>query len=110
MTAFLWFILGLWVGVSAGVILFACLQVSRDGERRKHTAPQDAAGDERLSPSQRAFIALEIQKLKTFAANARERALRLPTSAQRATHRGVLSCPAPVAQRLRWSTRSHPVA
>jgi hypothetical protein len=42
MTALLWFLLGLWVGVSAGVILFACLQVSRDGERPKHTAPQDA--------------------------------------------------------------------
>ena len=33
MTAFLWFLLGLWVGCSAGFLLFACLQVSRDGER-----------------------------------------------------------------------------
>lgn len=33
MTAFLWFLLGLWVGCSAGFLLFACLQVARDGER-----------------------------------------------------------------------------
>ena len=33
MTAFLWFLVGLWVGCSAGFLLFASLQVSRDGER-----------------------------------------------------------------------------
>ena len=32
-TAFLWFLLGLWVGGSLGFLVFACLQVSRDGER-----------------------------------------------------------------------------
>ena len=26
MTAFLWFLLGLWVGCSAGFLLFACLR------------------------------------------------------------------------------------
>ena len=33
MTPFLWFLVGLWVGCSAGFLLFASLQVSRDGER-----------------------------------------------------------------------------
>jgi hypothetical protein len=28
MTAFLWFLLGLWVGCSAGFLLFACSQVA----------------------------------------------------------------------------------
>ena len=33
MTVFLWFLLGLWVGGSLGFLVFAGLQVSRDGER-----------------------------------------------------------------------------
>jgi hypothetical protein len=49
MTAIVWFLLGLWVGVGAGVMLFACLQVSRDGERPKRRAPQAAAEHEHLS-------------------------------------------------------------
>jgi hypothetical protein len=39
MTAFLWFLLGLWVGCSAGFLLFACSQVARDGERATGTIP-----------------------------------------------------------------------
>jgi len=83
MTAFLWFLVGLWVGVGVGFLLFACLQVSRDAERVAETAldsvicggeAQFHAGDARpaqlrdLSPSQLAFIALEIEKIKALAA------------------------------------------
>jgi hypothetical protein len=33
MVDFLWFLLGFWGGGSAGFLLFACLQVSRDAGR-----------------------------------------------------------------------------
>ena len=39
MTVFLWFLLGLWVGGSLGFLAFACLQVSRDGERAADAMP-----------------------------------------------------------------------
>ena len=42
MIASAWFLLGLWVGGTAGFLLFACLQVSRDCERPKFAARQSA--------------------------------------------------------------------
>jgi hypothetical protein len=91
MTAFLWFVAGLWVGVGAGFLLFACLQVSRDAERAAEVAPggvildadpQFHAGDVRpvqrriLSPSELASITVEIAKIKALAAaNGRAREL-----------------------------------
>ena len=39
MTIFLWFLLGLWVGASLGFLVFACLQVLRDGERAADVMP-----------------------------------------------------------------------
>ena len=72
MSALLWFLLGLWVGGTAGFLLFACLQVSRDAERAG-----DIALRRHLSPSQLAAITLEIEKIKALAASnyrVRERA------------------------------------
>ena len=64
MAALFWFLLGLWVGGTAGFVLFACLQVSRDSERADDTAPR-----RELSPSQLAAITLEIERIKALAAS-----------------------------------------
>ena len=42
MTIFLWFLLGLWVGGTAGLLLFACLQASRYAERAADAMPATA--------------------------------------------------------------------
>ena len=38
MTTMFWFLLGLWVGCSAGVLLVGCMFVARDGAQRADAA------------------------------------------------------------------------
>ncbi len=38
MTATFWFLLGLWVGCSAGFLLSACMSVARDAEQQADSA------------------------------------------------------------------------
>ena len=38
MTATFWFLLGLWVGCSAGFLLSACVSVARDAEQQADSA------------------------------------------------------------------------
>ena len=40
MTAMFWFLLGLWAGCSAGVLLVGCIFVARDGAQRTDAAFQ----------------------------------------------------------------------
>ena len=60
MTALTWFLVGLWVGGTAGFLLFAWMQITRDGERSADAAalrevlPPDVHGasPRRASPAE----------------------------------------------------------
>jgi len=45
MTAMIWFLLGLWAGCTAGILLSACGAVAGEGERRAESALKKLRGN-----------------------------------------------------------------
>jgi hypothetical protein len=70
MTATSWFLLGLWVGCSAGFLLSACVSVARDGEQRSDSALKKLRSAARRVASHNERIRVNLLRMKTARAEA----------------------------------------